>query len=440
MEKLVSRSTLFLSTFIVFAFGIRDASAVPSFTEQTGQRCVMCHVGGLGPQLTPFGRKFKLEGYALRAGDKFTLPLAAIVVDSYVETQKDQPTPPAPHYGDNNNFTIDQVSVFLAGGFGGHYGGFSQFTYDGVSRSFAWDQLDLRATSNEMLFGTPVLIGVDINNSPGVQDVWNSLPAWGFPYTSSQLAPSPAATPMIVGALAQRVLGSSLYAWWNSQVYAEAGVYWNPGRNFLRAVGVDINDGGTAIKGGAPYARIAYEKDFGTQNFALGAFLLFANQVPGDSLHDLGIDASWQYIGTGENVFQVNARYTHEAQDLKGSFELGNASNMHGSLDELHFDLSYYWHSKIGATVSPFTIWGSSDELLYAANRIPRPDSTGVTLQIDYTPWGKDISPLGPRFNVRIGAQYTLYTSFNGAGSNFDGTGRNAADNNTFRFFTWFEF
>jgi hypothetical protein len=46
----------------------------------------MCHVGGLGPQLTPFGRKFKLEGYAMRAGDKFTLPLATIVVGSFVET------------------------------------------------------------------------------------------------------------------------------------------------------------------------------------------------------------------------------------------------------------------------------------------------------------------------------------------------------------------
>ncbi len=121
----------------------------------------------------------------MRAGDKFTLPLAGMVVDSFLATQKDQPSPPAPHYGDNNNATIDQVSIFLAGGFGDHYGGFSQFTYDGVGRSFAWDQLDLRATSHESLFGSELLVGIDLNNSPGVQDIWNTLPSWGFPYTSS---------------------------------------------------------------------------------------------------------------------------------------------------------------------------------------------------------------------------------------------------------------
>src|SRR5690349_17298231 len=81
------------------------ANAVPSFAEQTGQRCSACHVGGLGPQLTPFGRRFKLEGYSMRAGEKFTLPLAGMIVDSFVATQKAQPSPPAPHYGDNNNAT-----------------------------------------------------------------------------------------------------------------------------------------------------------------------------------------------------------------------------------------------------------------------------------------------------------------------------------------------
>src|ERR1700674_288501 len=60
------------------------AGALPSFAEQTGQRCSACHVGGLGPQLTPFGRQFKLGGYTMRAGAGFTMPLAAMVVASYV--------------------------------------------------------------------------------------------------------------------------------------------------------------------------------------------------------------------------------------------------------------------------------------------------------------------------------------------------------------------
>src|SRR6185437_9073617 len=65
------------------------ASAVPSFAEQTGQRCSMCHVGGLGPQLTPFGRLFKLGGYTLRSGTQFTMPLAGMIVASFLHTQKD---------------------------------------------------------------------------------------------------------------------------------------------------------------------------------------------------------------------------------------------------------------------------------------------------------------------------------------------------------------
>ena len=39
------------------------AKALPSFARQTGQRCAACHVGGNWPQLTPWGRFFKLAGY-----------------------------------------------------------------------------------------------------------------------------------------------------------------------------------------------------------------------------------------------------------------------------------------------------------------------------------------------------------------------------------------
>ena len=422
-----------------------SANAIPAFAEQTRQRCSTCHVGGLGPQLTPFGRQFKLEGYTMRAGATFTNPLAGMVVASFEETQKDQPS--APHYAPNDNATLDQASIFLAGGVGDHFGGFSQFTYDGVGRSFAWDQLDLRATAHKTIAGSNVLFGLSLNNSPGVQDIWNTMPAWGFPYTSSKLTPAPAAGTVISGALAQRVLGVSAYAWWDSHIYTEAGIYWTPGRNFLRAAGVDIADGGAVVKGGAPYLRLAYQKDYGNQNFEIGAFGLFTSLYPGgdqtvstDKYSDLGLDASWQFTGMGDNVYQLNARYTYERQNLRSSFALGNSSNAADALNELHFDASYYWHKLIGATIGPFETWGSKDPLIYATNRTLTPHSAGVLFQVDYTPWGTEISPLGPRFNVRIGMQYTVYTRFNGAATNYDGLGHNASDNNTFRIFTWFEF
>ncbi len=42
-----------------------EARAVPSFTRQTGLQCAVCHSNP--PELTAFGRKFKLEGYTLTA-------------------------------------------------------------------------------------------------------------------------------------------------------------------------------------------------------------------------------------------------------------------------------------------------------------------------------------------------------------------------------------
>jgi hypothetical protein len=92
----------------------------------------------------------------------------------------------------------------------------------------------------------------------------------------------------------------------------------------------------------------------------------------------------------------------------------------------------------IGVTLAPFDTWGSQDALLYGGNRTLRPDSDGVILQLDGTPWGAG-SPLGSAFNLRVGIQYTAYFRFNGANQNWDGLGigHNASDNNTLRIFTW---
>ncbi|HUW27311.1 MAG TPA: cytochrome C, partial [Sulfuriferula sp.] len=51
------------------------ARAVPSFARQTGQNCVACHAGGQFPELTPYGRLFKLTGYTIGQRE---LPLAAM--------------------------------------------------------------------------------------------------------------------------------------------------------------------------------------------------------------------------------------------------------------------------------------------------------------------------------------------------------------------------
>jgi len=382
----------------------------------------------------------------LRAGG-FTAPLSAAAIASYVRTSKDQPSPPAPHYGTNDNAALDQVSIYLAGGFGDHFGSFAQFSYDGVGRGFSWDMLDLRAIERATLGGSSVVLGVSVNNAPTLQDAWNSVRAWGFPFTDSALAPSPAAGPLISDTLMNNVIGINAYAWWDSHIYTEAGVYQSLPKGFLRTAGVDPAET-SLIEGGAPYIRAAYQKDYGDQNFELGALALFANLYPGrdksarktDGYTDIAFDVSYQFTGTGESIYILNALYTYERQSLNASQVLGNAANSHNTLNDFRLAAAYYWHNEIGVTVAPFNTWGSSDALLYAGSRSFSPNSTGAEFQVDYTPFGDGSSPFGKRFSLRIGVQYTMYTRFDGAGKNYDGAGRKASDNNTLRMFTWIMF
>jgi hypothetical protein len=438
-------AAVWLLATATLAVSATDAAAVPSFAAQTGEPCQACHVGGFGPQLTPVGREFKLQGYTLRTNDK-SIPLSIMTVASYLNTAKPQNPPPTPHSDPNDNWALDQVSLFFAGGFGQHFGAFVQGTYDGVAQAWHWDNLDLRATTTVKVHKSDVTFGASLNNAPTVQDVWNTVPAWGFPYTTSTLAPAPGTSPLLNGALAQTSLGLTGYAWINSEIYLEGGAYWSPNANTLSRLGVDPTALGS-IKGVAPYGRVAFQHDVGKGTLEVGAFGLHSDIYPGldrstgftDGYTDLGIDAS--YVDTLDNsdVVSINGRLVHERQSLAATCALagGDQTCVSNTLNDVHVDASYYWRDKIGLTLGAFDTTGSANAILYAGNRTLRPNSTGVLVQLDATPWGAGDSPLGKRFNTRVGIQYTAYTRFNGARDNFDGAGANAADNNALRLFIW---
>ena len=101
------------------------AKALPAFAAQTGQPCTACHIGGFGPQLTPLGTAFKIGGYTQRGGEGWQsyVPFAVMTQTSFNHTGASVPSNTAP-YGPNNNFSLDQVSGFIAGGIGEHTGGF----------------------------------------------------------------------------------------------------------------------------------------------------------------------------------------------------------------------------------------------------------------------------------------------------------------------------
>ena len=418
----------------------RPASAVPSFANQTGQPCQACHVGGFGPQLTTFGREFKLNGYTMRA-KAFNVPLSAMAIGAYTHTKADQ-VPAPDNLKPNDNFTLDQVGLFLGGGIGEHVGGLAQVTYDGIGKVWTWDNIDIRVVNQGKLFGKDATYGFDINNNPTAQDVFNTTPAWGFPYTGGAVAQTPGAATLVNGALAQQVLGVSAYAWIDHHFYLEAGGYTSPASGTLQWLGADPIGMGD-IHGVAPYGRIAYQRDLGNGTLHVGALALKAAINPGrdrstgvtDHYTDLGVDGSYMLpLGKGD-TFTLQARYIHEAQSLQASCALSemplDCANV--NIGELRGDVAYNWHGKVGFTFSAFTTTGSVNTFVYSGNALDRPDSNGVTAQIDFTPWGSGNGPLGPLVNARVGAQYTAYRQF-------DGTTANASDNNALRLFTWVAF
>lgn len=125
------------------------AQAVPSFARQTGQPCAMCHVGGFGPQLTDYGINFKLNAYTTTKGGDWIPPVAAMVITGFTHTSKSQDPSTLDGHSltgtlkGNNNFTLDQVSLFVSGRISDHVGIFSQYTDDGIARHSSIDDVDL---------------------------------------------------------------------------------------------------------------------------------------------------------------------------------------------------------------------------------------------------------------------------------------------------------
>src|SRR6266852_6084944 len=276
-----------IGTVILILGTCRDTRAVPSYSRQTGMPCATCHFAP--PELTPFGRKFKLDGYVLTTKPEITddkkdhnsglrlleaFPLSVVFDTSYTATKSPQPNT------QNGNFEFPQaVSLFLAGAWGSHVGSFVQVTYDPQGDHFSWDNTDIRfANNNGKLFRKSLTYGATLNNNPTVEDLWNSTPAWGFPFGSSNSAPSPSAAAIVNGSLAQDVAGFGGYTMWNDHLYLAGTLYRsehiggsqpNPGTGF-----------GFNVRGIAPYWRLAWQSSTANNNFEIGTYGMHVKSSP----------------------------------------------------------------------------------------------------------------------------------------------------------------
>src|SRR5271168_1071047 len=142
---------------------VGPAEALPSYARQTGQPCAACHTAF--PELTPFGRRFKIGGYTLGGGDWKGPPIAAMYMPTFTHTQSSQDAPPAPGLHTNDNLVSQQVSGFIAGQLYGNLGSFIQITGNptpgfGVENNVFVDASDVRYADTLTLFGKETIWGI----------------------------------------------------------------------------------------------------------------------------------------------------------------------------------------------------------------------------------------------------------------------------------------
>ncbi len=492
----------------------QPAQALPSFARQTGQPCGTCHVDY--PGLTPYGRLFKLNGYTA-GGGKFRTTLspswndptnalaayakktndqdttlsgrpdtsntwdphvAMMEVYGYTHTQKDQPMG-SPYHANDNAHNVE-LSFFYGGAITDHIGLFSQVTTEtpyGHSAidpdtgepvapdspcwncEWGWDNTDLRYANTGSLGGKSpqggmdFIYGITANNNPGVQDPWNTVPAWGFPYMGSNIAGdccSPGAGTLLEGAYEMQVAGAGAYAFINNLVYLELTAYRTLDAKTLPKIGVNPFDTPGPFSGVAPYWRAAVEPHWGRNWFEFGTFGMSAKVHPWtgmadsngiqidqafpqtDRYTDIAFDSQYQYQGDNYWI-TLRGTYIHEMQNLNATFINGGSTNPSNTLNSLkaYASLSYGNDNRIVLSGQYFDIWGTPDMLLYADNANFSPNSNGYVAEIAYIPFISSNSPIWPWANVRVGLQYTYYNKFNG-------TTENAHDNNTLFLYAWF--
>jgi len=428
---------------IIVLFAILNptrALAVPSYARQTGLACSGCHYNP--PELNPAGRRFKLLGYVDKADETKTihadsgkshaaldllasLPLSVMLEASFTSTKSDVPGT------QNGSFEFPQdISLFLAGRWTSNVGSFVQVTYDTHDDHFTSDNTDIRYANTTKLSGKELVYGLDLNNNPTVEDLWNSTPAWGFPWISSDFAPTPGTAPIIDGGLAQDVAGLGAFGMWDNHLYLDAAVYRsehvggpqpNPGTGFANN-----------IRGVAPYWRAAWQESTGTTQFEVGTYGIHMQSTPGavagleDEFTDFAFDTQYDRTLFRKDVLSLRGTYIHENNDLLASFVAGAAAQRLHHLNTVMANAEYHFGNRVSGTFGWFDTSGTSDPLLFAPGAITgffngSPRSAGYIGNLSYWPWQ----------NLQLAAQYTGYTRFDGGSTNYDGAGRNASSNNT---------
>ncbi len=466
-----------------------DALALPAFARQTGQNCVACHAGGQFPELTPFGRMFKLTGYTMGAR---ALPLSVMgVINAASVADTTKSDDPAADFQKNGSVVFASGSLFIAGKITDNIGLFSQITYDNYATQDAngqfhghtsVDNVDLRYADRFINANRDLIVGLSINNNPSVSDPWNTAAAWmqyvpAASLTSHQF--SDASTPFpSFDVHSSALAGINAYAYWNRTLYGELGFYGTAkGPLSVMATGTADTDV-QKLSGVNPYWRLALTREWGPHNLMLGTtgMLARAYDLGSDTtdpnnigrFKNIGVDAQYQYLLDPHTVtaqfafmrqtqeYSANAIAAAESPYfLADGVTPVAAPNPSDTTNIFRAKLSYIYQARYGGSVAFFIKTGTTNSLNQTAGydsfqqiTSDDPNGTGITStrvngNLSGNPGTRGLTYelfWMPLQNVRIGAQYTAYSRFNGASINYDGFGRDAKDNNTLFAYIWFAY
>ena len=459
-QKIYFRMVAFIGSIVAILFSlflqVPTASAIPSYARQTGFPCKSCHY--MPPELTPLGRAFKLNGYTMAGKPTVTspgkgntgglnilesFPLSVLFDTAFTTIRSPQPVVQSGGTATSQNGSFqfpEDASLFLAGAWATHVGSFVQVTYSSQNDHFTWDNSDIRYANATKLFKKDLAFGITLNNNPTVEDLWNSTPAWGFPWVNSDWAPTPNAGALINGGLAQDVAGVGGYAMWDNHLYIDGTIYRSA------HIGAPLPNTGTDnsgnflpinIRGVAPYWRVAWQQSMKNNYLEVGSYGIHVKSTPGGPLGITGLEdgyTDWAFDFQDDltipqlrgDVLSIRGTYIRENSSL-----LATATSLADPLIQHHLNTiqanaEYHFGDKYSGTIGYFNVNGTPDPLLFPAgtpvfgNLNGDPRSAGIIANVSW--W--------PVQNIGLTLQYTGYTRFNGGSANYDGAGRNAGSNN----------
>jgi len=473
-RSLAAVTLLRLGALTMFLFGgaaltlvSTPAQAVPSFARQTGLACEACHT--IPPELTPFGRRFRLNAYTLTTRPPLVsdidehkkntvwltdLPGMSILLQAtYDHWDRALPDSNHPTTAKSQSDTFQfpqQFSIMYAGAVSDHIGAWMQMTYLQNTGNIGVDNNEVRYSdhtdNNDWLWG------VTLNNNPSFQDVWNTGEAYGIPYFPVQSlysATQPLGNTGLRSPLMTQFPGLAAglggYVWYKDSIYVEFSEYHSAksGSMIANEDSSNLNTGGGTIDNFAPYWRAAYEHDWGYNSVEVGTsgmYIKFVPSVnyptqtlvPGNVNRYTDISFDWQYQYNGQhNIFTFLGHYTHENQENDPGLVPMYFSNPTDHLNTLQMTGEYYYNRTYGGLVSFVRNTGTPDPAFNGGNGSPA--NQFEVFELDYLPW----------FNTRLLLQYDLYNVVNNYQNPFFFLGASnpkASNNNTFVVGLWMDF